>query len=277
MANGISAFHGDADRAGILLSQLTLTGPLLVPVWVIGLVRLFRDRPVRAVAVAYPVYLACMVITGPRPDYIYPFMLAGLAAGCVTIHGWWSGQVARRLLVGAGFALNAAFAVLVSLPVIPVGSLATAPNVDSRIFPVHAQLVADQVGWPEFVKQVSLVYESLPTAERAKTVILTGNYGEAGAIYLLGREYGLPAVYSGHNQLYSYGPPPQEATTVIFTHITDPEQRSHLLPAFDRCYPAGQVSNPYQVPNEEVGVPIEVCTGLHGSWRQIWPALKHFD
>lgn len=277
MASGIAAFHGDADRAGILLSQLTLAGPLLVPVWVAGLVRLFRDRSVRAVAVAYPAYLAFMLLTGPRPDYIYPLMLVALAAGCVSIDGWWSERRVLQILVGAGFALSAMYAVLVSLPVIPAGSLATSPTVDSKLFPVQAQLVADQVGWPDYVKEVNEVYQGLPPAERAHTVILTGNYGEAGAIYLLGREYDLPAVYSGHNGLYSYGPPPQAATTVIFTYIVDPAQRSHLLPAFDRCYLAGRVSNRYQVPNEEVGVPIEVCTGLHGSWSQIWPALKHLD
>ena len=40
------------------------------------------------------------------------------------------------------------------------------------------------------------------------TVILTCNYGEAGAIHLYGPAYDLPAAYTGHNNFYCWGRPP---------------------------------------------------------------------
>jgi len=50
------------------------------------------------------------------------------------------------------------------------------------------------------------VYNALPAAERAKTAILAGNYGEAGAIDFFGSRYGLPKAISGHQNYYYWGP-----------------------------------------------------------------------
>lgn len=52
--------------------------------------------------------------------------------------------------------------------------------------PSPIQPVADRFGWPQFVGTVAAVYHRLPPSEQAQTTILTGNYGEDGAIDLLG-------------------------------------------------------------------------------------------
>jgi len=46
------------------------------------------------------------------------------------------------------------------------------------------------------------VYRALPPRDRARTMILAGNYGEAGAIDLLDPAAGLPAAISPHNTYY---------------------------------------------------------------------------
>ena len=48
------------------------------------------------------------------------------------------------------------------------------------------------------VASVAGVYNSLPPEQRAKTAILAGNYGEAGAIDFFGPRYGLPKSISAH-------------------------------------------------------------------------------
>ena len=48
--------------------------------------------------------------------------------------------------------------------------------------------------------QVKGVYDALPEADKPNTVLLTGNYGEAGAVDRYGGRYGLPTVYSGHRR-----------------------------------------------------------------------------
>ena len=49
---------------------------------------------------------------------------------------------------------------------------------------------------------VAGVVRSLPSSERANVVILTSNYGEAGAIDRFGRALGLPQAFSGHNNFW---------------------------------------------------------------------------
>lgn len=275
MASALSARNGTADRAAILPTQLTLIGPLLLPFWIIGLIRLFRTPNVRSMGIAYIAFLVLMLITAPRPDYIFPFQLVALAAGCISVDRWLAERPVRQLVVGAAVVLNAALSVVISLPVIPVQQLANALPVNTTLLPDQAQLVADQVGWPEYTAEVAAAYRSLPAADRSHTVLLTGNYGEAGALELLGKSYDLPPVYSGHNQIFYYGPPPQSATTVIFSEIK--AGLPQLEGAFDHCYLFSRVTNTYGVPNEERGNPIDICQGLHGSWAQIWPSLRHFD
>jgi hypothetical protein len=51
--------------------------------------------------------------------------------------------------------------------------------------------VREEIGWQELVDAVAKTRDSLPVQERATAGILTGNYGEAGAIDL----YGPPTVY----------------------------------------------------------------------------------
>ena len=43
------------------------------------------------------------------------------------------------------------------------------------------------------------VYRSLSPTDQGGACILTGNYGEAGALEFYGPRYGLPHVISGHN------------------------------------------------------------------------------
>ena len=81
------------------------------------------------------------------------------------------------------------------LPVLPVQVMARSPiaevNYDG----------GETAGWPEFVGTVAGVVSNLPADERDSVVLLTGNYGEAGAIDHFGPAAGLPPAYSGHNAL----------------------------------------------------------------------------
>ena len=65
--------------------------------------------------------------------------------------------------------------------------------------------LAETIGWPQLVALAAREYRSLP-ALTARTDILTGNYGEAGAIAATAR-VGLPQAYSGANNFWLWGPP----------------------------------------------------------------------
>jgi hypothetical protein len=174
----------------------------------------------------------------------------------------------RRALVVAGVALNAAVALVLALPLLPVDVLGGTP------IPAINRRARDQIGWPAYTQEVAAAYAALPESDRAKAVIVTGNYGEAGAVDRYGPEYGLPLpIYSGQNQLYEYGPPPEEATTAVAVGFPLP----YLRARFASCTAAGVLDNGVGVDNEEQGRIIAVCRDPMGGWAAAWPRFQHFD
>lgn len=60
------------------------------------------------------------------------------------------------------------------------------------------QLYADMLGWEHMVATIANVYRGLTPFDQTRCAILAGNYGEDGAIDLLGSKYGLPKAISAH-------------------------------------------------------------------------------
>ena len=131
-------------------------------------------------------------------------------------------------------------------------------------------LFIEQIGWPELVETVAEIYAALPPEDQAQTGILTGNYGEAGALNLYGPAYGLPTAISGVNSywLRGYGDPPPQVLILL-------DWRRNSL--FESCKVAGRVTNRYQVWNEEARhSAIYVCRGLRQPWPLFWESLRSY-
>jgi hypothetical protein len=268
MAGAISAHKGGDDRAFFVPLQLVLLGAVTVPVWVNGFVRLLREpewRPVRAIAWAYPVVCAIVLVTGGQPYYTVGLVAFGYAAGCVRLARALGGHRGRWAWWVAALAVNAAVSAVIALPLIPVRSL---PPAIAQI----NQTARDSIGWETYVRQVADVYRSLPPDDRARAVLFAGNYGEAGALDRYGRRYGLPTVYSGQNELHRFGPPPDSATVAVQVS----EGRS-LSAYFDTCDRVARLDNGLGVDNEEQGAGVFVCRGRRAPWGTFWADLQHYD
>jgi hypothetical protein len=177
------------------------------------------------------------------------------------MRGW------RTRLVVACVALNAAVSLLLGLPLVPVSSLGNTP------IPGTNQAARDTVGWPTYVRQIANAYGALPASDRANAVVIASNYGEAGAVDRYGAALGLPAVFSGQNQLYQQATPPSSANVVVF--VGGQLDRAQTL--FDSCQTVGRLDNGVGVDNEEQGEPIAVCRSPIGGWSAVWPKLAHKD
>ncbi len=160
----------------LLPEQFGLVTPIFAPVWIAGLVRLFRElRWCRAVGVAYPVLAVAFMLTGGKPYYLAGMFPALIGAGAQPAADWLARAVRRRGLVVAAVALSLA-SVPITLPVLPASSLHSTPIV---------------------------------------AIVLASNYGEAGAVDRFGPADGLPAAYSGDNSFWYWGPPRASATTAV--------------------------------------------------------------
>jgi 4-amino-4-deoxy-L-arabinose transferase-like glycosyltransferase len=265
MAEALRRDKGDEARLTFVPLQLVMLGPPLVAIWVAGIVTLWRDRALRAVALAYPLLCVLLLLLAGQPYYTMGLLVALYAAGCVPVERWIRGRPGRRVLLAAAFAVNVAVSVPIALPVLPVRVLARTP------IPAVNQVQRDQIGWPAYVAQVAAVYAALPAADRAAATIVTGNYGEAGALNRYGGRYRLPPAYSGQNELYRQGPPPASATIVLLVGIDQPDRQ------FASCVVSARLDNGVGIDNEEQGRPVVVCRDLRESWSTLWPRFRHVD
>lgn len=271
MAGALADDRGDEARVLFVPFQLILIGPPLAAIWIAGLVGLVRRpqwRPVRVLAAAYLVICALTLASGGQHYYAYGMLAALFAAGCVVTADWVArGRQRIRLGVLAAAAGTNAFAsALIALPLVPLDALGDTP------IPAINQIARDSVGWPTYVDQVVAAYQSLPATERGRAVVLTSNYGEAGALVRLGAGR-LPQVYSGHNELWYYGPPPESATVAVVVGLGP----GGLGQAFDTCEVVDRLDNGVGVDNEEQGRAVVVCRQPRLPWRDLWPRFQHFD
>jgi len=116
---------------------------------------------------------------------------------------------------------------------------------------------------------------SIPEAQRTETIVLTQSYQQAAALDLLRPANGvtMPAVYSGHNGFWFWGPPPESATDAIVIGNFSP---ADLATGYTHCEVAGTVQTPPGVENDLTGTPIHRCTGLRQPWSVLWPQTANF-
>ncbi|MGH7416187.1 MAG: glycosyltransferase family 39 protein, partial [Candidatus Rokuibacteriota bacterium] len=200
-----------------VLRQAFNMNPANLPIGLAGLGWLLvsaRGRPFRPLGWAFVVALATFVLAKGKDYYLAPAFATLFAAGAVAIEGFTSGAGWRPWLRPALAALLAA----VTLPFLPLGlpilpaerlvayqerlglTLPTTEKAHARAALPHH--FAWQLGWDEMVGAVAAAYRALPADEQARAAVIGNNYGESGAIDLLGPKHGLPLKALGTHQSY---------------------------------------------------------------------------
>jgi hypothetical protein len=154
-------------------------------------------------------------------------------------------------------------------PVVPVNSPLWEITSD-----INGEAV-EMIGWQDLSAQVGSIYESIPESEKPRTVILAGNYGEAGALDLYGAQYSLPPVISGADSFWYRGYGDFEPETVIVVGF----ERGYADKFFASCEKAGTVTNQYHVKNEESThhTGLYICRKPSRSWSEMWQDMQWFQ
>lgn len=271
------------DLFGILADQAIFTNPAALPLWITGLGFLLVSESAqkyRSLAWTYVFLMLVMILSrSSRPDRIaaiYPILFAGGAVAIQSIRP----QILRRGLTGvmvvlltAGFLIAAPLFTPVLSPQATnsmIRSLGLSLSIESgKTKDPLPQWLGDRLGWHELASAVSRVYHSLPPEEQVNAVIITSNYGGAGALELYGKEFGLPPVFATHNSYHMWGPPADSVRTYIGLFV----DRRDLERGFESVQDAAVQTCEYCTRPQQ-RIPIYVARGPRFSITVEWPRFK---
>jgi Dolichyl-phosphate-mannose-protein mannosyltransferase len=265
---------GEGRADGFLLDQFRIcTNLAATPLWIAGLLCFLRDHRYRVLAYMYIVPLALFVLGKGRGYYLaaaYPMLMAmGAVAG-----ERWVRRLPRRwqersleTAFFTGLAAYGAFACAFIVPLASSGPLrdfALKNNGDLR----------EEIGWTELVKTVANIRDSLPSEQQGTVGVFVSNYGEQGAVEVLGPAYHLPPPISWTNSAWLRGYPMPTPTTLIVLGLS--HNSANRL--FTSCRLAGHNGNPYGVHNEESDdhPDIFVCGAPRVPWPEFWKDHQNF-
>ncbi len=262
--------------------QVLNANPASLPIWLAGLAWLLaskRGRAFRPLGTAFLVTLAFFILAKGKDYYVTPAFATLFAAGGVALEAFTAGGWRARLrpVLVLLFALTLPFLPFV-LPILsPEGLIAyqeglgiTLPATEKA----HAQAAlphhfAWQFGWDERVAAVALTYHAMPPEEQSRVAIIANNYGDSGAIDLLGPRYGLPMKALGtHVSYWLWGP--GEASKDVFIVLGDRPERLQRL-----CGDVEVAAEPYH-PWTAVweNRPVLVCRRPRLSLPELWPKVR---
>ena len=257
----------EGRAAGFLKGQFLLNANLFAaPVWIAGLVSFVLEKRYRMLAWMYIVPVAMFYFSKGRFYYVsaaYPMLLAmGAVVGEV-----WVRRLSRRwrltveIAFFTGVVAVGAFVCAIIIPLAssgPIRDFALRQNGDLR----------EEIGWNELVQKVASIRDSLPADQQAGAGVLVGNYGEQGAIEMLGPAYHLPPPISMTNSAWLRGYPSPPPTTLIVLGFSE-EQTNH---AFSGCRLVGRAGNSLGIHNEESDYhpQIFVCGPPLKGWPEFW-------
>ena len=241
-----------------------------------------QGRLFRALAWAYLIFLAEMIVLHGKTYYVAPVYPIMFAAGAV----WIESATERKLWVWAKPALAMGIAAISSiyaptiLPILSVPAFLAYEHkmgIEQQKFEnqpqgVLPQLYADMFGWEEMAQSAAAYYRTLSPEEQKKTVVFANNYGDAGAIDFFGPKYGLPKSIANHQSYWIWGP--REYTGESLIVLGDRDERNMQTKCTSYLI-VGNTKHPLSRPDE--WLPIYHCRGFKWNLQEIWPKTKHWD
>ena len=254
-----------------LFEQVIILHPLNLPIWIAGILFFFLNEKGKKYQILVWIYIVSLLIyllMKGKSYYLAPAYPVLLAGGSVIIeififkkHLKWLKYAIPGLLL-----LSAIIMSPVWLPILSVDKIIKLGIADYR------SDFREMIGWPEMVESVAEAYNTLQENEKINTEIITGNYGEAGAINHYGEKYGLPEASSGISSYHSWGMVNPKASIAIFVGYP----QDYLERYFTDVEIKQTITNSYGINNEEHGQYIIICRNPIKPISELWTEFKHY-
>jgi hypothetical protein len=239
----------------------------LLPLWLAGLISLFRSDLLRPIGIACAVPLLLFLFVG-KANYAVGTVPIVLAQGLMAVS-----RVKRpklgfglRIAVVVAAALELLVFAQITLPITPPNRLHAA-GLDNK-----NELFADSVGWADIANQVQTIYGGLPEGKRRNSVIISAYYGVPGALRIYGDPKRLPPVLSPQLSDYYWLPSNLTAANALMIDY-QPADITWMCAAPELV---AHLTVPYEVLGLEQGAPVTFCQ-LTVPTSRAWPRLRNFS
>jgi hypothetical protein len=285
MRNATATKMVSIQPLGYLRDQVLSMNPASAPLWmgglVFGLVARAGEKG-RVLAWLYLVVLGLLLASGSaRASYLAVAYPGLFALGAIALERL-SAPPKRgslRALATAVVVVSGAVLLPMALPLLPVerfvqyqAALGLEPRSEEQqqmgVLPQH---YADMFGWDDMVALAAEAHRRLTPDEQRRCRVFGQNYGEAGAIDVLGRKLGLPPALSGHNSYWLWGQGAEEPHVIILIGGAREENARF----FEQIEIVGQTRSPWSMPYER-GLDVSIGRRPKVPLRELWPALKRY-
>jgi hypothetical protein len=263
----IANHRGGGGGPVVYLVEFFVYALFLLPLWVAGMISLFRDRQLRAIGIACAVP-PLLFLLGGKSYYAMPTIPIAVAAGLMALSRIEHPKLRSRLQVAVGLAaiLDLVIFSPLTLPITPASRLhGTKLDTVNEVF-------ADSVGWADVASQVTNIYTALPASERARTVVISAYVGVPGALEVYGDRGLRPEAVSPQLSDWYWLPSNLAATEAIMVDYQPAEvDWMCISPRL-----IAHLTVPYNVKGLEQGAPVILCQ-LRDPISKVWPRLRNFS
>jgi hypothetical protein len=289
--NAMTHKYAELSRGAFLGESTMQVGPATLALTLPGIAGAFLARTREDVRPLVVMFLATLGIVlaskGTKPEYVLAAYPLVFAAGGVVVERFLDSQPrwAERGAVGAFITVHAAlFAVALplALPVLSEEAfvayqkrLGIAPkSSEKKELAELPQHYADMHGWDELVLAAERAWDAIPASERPRARIwaVTGGYGPAAAIDVIGRHRGLPGAIATHNNYWLWGYGADDDGPVVLLGGSE----RWLGKIFAHLDHVTTIECSYCMPYEK-NKSVWIGRGMKRSWRELWPELKEYE
>jgi tetratricopeptide (TPR) repeat protein len=266
-------------------SQLLPNNIFLFPVWITGLgLLLFSSKwkQYRLFGIMYVFLFFTLFFVGAKFYFLIPMYSILIVVGSIRIEAYFENRDSHqlklkiaRVILPIGYVLLSLPLMPMLVPILPVEQLVkytVVLGVDAGVRTENKQLnqlpqhIADRFGWEEMVDQIAAVYDSVQADNTEEVGLLTENWGQAGALHLLGKKYNLPEPVSLHGWYYYQT---LLRSDIMNNYISIGLPQDGLQTIFKEVIPCGTYTHRYCMPYEN-NKPIYLCKKPKVDLKQYW-------
>lgn len=256
--------------------------PVFVPLWIAGCVFGFvaHGGRYRLLSLMFVFLLLMMAFTNSKVYYFAPAFLLAFPLGGIWIERFGTNRILVRPAVLQVLVCGGLVTVPFAIPILTAQQFLEYQDV-LRLAPVAGekghvnapmpQHFSDRFGWNVLAGVMQDAYAALPEKDKQKCVILTANYGEAGALEYFARDHEMPPVICGHNNYYLWGPGNATGEVMLVVGF----DRQELEKWFGSVEEVGRTPHAFSMPYENDNI-VYLCRDAKISIQEAWPKLKMF-